>query len=194
MYIKNTCMVYKTQMDGTVALTSVGFKELEEIKEQNQAVPVGEKRYFTEDYHWDGGKCECLNMEVSQAQYNLWKSMYRHDTKGLDAEKEAGVELLSLDCCVDEDSRRNLADTVIPPVRDQDEQCNLRVALDLLRKHLEASGKVRLCDLMDYYSNTGTAWGSAAYIARKYHISKRMVSDDHAELKAIAEKYLKDFI
>lgn len=194
MYVKNICWVHKKQSDGTDALECVQFKELAEIKEQNMSAHTGERRYFTEDYCVDNGRSECISLEVTHAQYNQWHSCYRADTKGLDAEKDAGITLISLDQCMEEEYRREKAVAVIDPQTNQEDNSALRVALENFREELERRGEARLCDLMDYYRDKGTTWGSAAYISEKYHVSLRTVSADHAKLRKIAEKFLKDYI
>lgn len=194
MYTKNICWVNKKQPDGTDALMSIEFEELAEIKERNMTARAGEKRYFIEDYCMENGSRECINLEVSHTQYNWWHSRYRAETKGLNAEKDEGVTVISLNQCEEDEYRREKVAAVITPQSSLEDNSALRVALESLHDELEQRGETRLCDLMDYYREKGTTWGSAVYISNKYHVSLRTVSEDHAKLRKIAEKFLKDYI
>ena len=89
MFIVNTCWVYVTDSDGVSTLKNVEFAELEKIKAENRAAPKGKRRYFIEDYCVNGSVCECLHLEVTREQYNLWQREYRANAGALNAESDA---------------------------------------------------------------------------------------------------------
>lgn len=194
MFIVNTCWVYVTDSDGVSTLKNVEFSELEKIKAENRAAPKDKRRYFIEDYCVNGSVCDCLHLEVTREQYNLWQREYRANAGALNAESDAGVTLVSLNACADGDSRREFQDAALPPVTNQEERCVLRMDLERLWNGLNDSGKSYLCDMLAYYQEKGGVWGSGVHISQKYGVTRRMVSEYHAELKKIAEKALGDSV
>ena len=194
MYIVNTCWVYDSQPDGSVTLKKVEFSELKEIKTRNRTAPKDKRRYFIEDYCVNGPVCECLNLEVSHEQYKLWRRMFRANAKAMNAESDAGVKLVSLDACLDTEESREIRDIVIPPVTDQEEMSILRMDLERFWESLNHEGKAYLCDMLAYYHENDGVWGSGVYISNLYGVSRRMVSEYHAELRKIAEKELGYFV
>ena len=194
MFIVNTCWVYDSALDGSTTLKKVAFSELKEIKARNRTVPREERRYFIEDFCVNGSVCECLNLEVSHEQYKLWRRNYRAHTRGLHAEAEAHVTLVSLDACLDAEERNEFGDIVIPPVTNQEEQCVLRMDLERFWISLNDAGKRYLCDMLAYYHENNGVWGSGVYLSKRYGVSRRMVSEYHAELRKIAERELGAFV
>ena len=190
MYIENTCWAYDKGADGSMLLKEISFSELQEIKARNRILPKDEQRYFIEDYCVNGSVCECLNLEVSYEQYKLWRRNYRSNVNAMNAEANAGVTLLSLDTCLDAEEHRQMGDSVIPPVKDQEERSILRMDLERFWKSLNDTGKEYLCDMLAYYQEKDGVWGSGVYISDLYGVSRRMVSRYHAELREIAEREL----